>query len=174
MKWHLLSLWNCILVRWILTRTFAYDQSRFFVGTLDYLAQSNTGIRPAGLQNIYFLYAGIWQDLKRKERMLICKFLKDCVNGRRISVSVNYFSNFLPPPLLQMITLVPHSLSKVFVWFHCALIVSLPATPIFLKPAIFSWRTPIRQCSSWQFSVSLLLSSMSHYFDPDYQCPFIL
>lgn len=36
---------------------------------------------------------------------------------------------------------VLHALSKVFMWFLCTVIVCLPATPLFLKHVIFSWRT---------------------------------
>lgn len=106
---------------------------------LDCLAQSSTGIIPAWLQDIYFLYAGKQWDLKRKERMLICKYFKDCLNAGCTPNPVNYFSSSLSSS--DDHPLVPHFLSKVFMWFLCALIVSLPAAPVFIKHAILSWRT---------------------------------
>lgn len=56
-----------------------------------------TAIIPAWLQDICFLSADEWWDLKRKERILICKILKVFINGQCTSNPVNYFSNFLSP-----------------------------------------------------------------------------
>lgn len=78
-------------------KTLVYNGSSFLVGTLDYLAQSNTGIKPVWLQDIYFLSAEEWWDLKRRERRLICDILKTFNNEWCTSKPFNYFSNFLPP-----------------------------------------------------------------------------
>lgn len=120
-----LSLRNCIIVRWILTRAFAYDQSRFFVGTLDCLAQSNTGIIPACPKDIYVLYAGKWWELKKKKRMLICKFLKDCIHGQCTCNPVNYFSSLLPSfrrSLWFLILFQKISYDSTVFWFSVCLL----------------------------------------------------